>query len=301
MYTKYFFKLGDKNLLVDNLRQFLYSRFYLTTPANKVCSDVFDSSMISMITDYQSFNRLNQNSNVFANSYLSAGSILNTATYEQIGTEMNPFEIDSASRFDPDIKRLFYGVAGIDLCGSWDNIASVITKDKFIGWGHQNIAQNCFDYCKKQLQDVGKSMKTPWWGTKDKMNSDIYQLYLTEDVAGMKKGIQVKHFTKGVLYLKSALKSSIPVVAGVDDAPGSPNSDKVTDHFVVIVGMGSDDKGKYFLFYDNATSDKTSGTSDKNRLYCNCDQFQLKGTGDNSYARDSQYKSYTVTQIRETN
>ena len=75
----------------------------------------------------------------------------------------------------------------------------------------------------------------------------------------------------------------------------------MTDHFVVIVGMGSDDTGEYFQFYDNATSDKEEGTSKQNRLYCNSDDFMIKGTGDNSYARGSEDKSYTVAQIRESN
>ena len=51
MSSRYFFKNGDTDLVVDNLRQFLYARWYLTTiPKYKVCSTVFDSSMTAMIT-----------------------------------------------------------------------------------------------------------------------------------------------------------------------------------------------------------------------------------------------------------
>jgi hypothetical protein len=116
----------------------------------------------------------------------------------------------------------------------------------------------------------------------------------------MKKGYQARQFVDGVKYLKKALKDKIPVVAGVDDGEGSPNTDKVTDHFVVIVGMGTDAKGKYFRFYDNATGNEDNGTSDQNRLYPNCDDFVIKGTADNAYARGTPYKSYVVTQIRES-
>jgi hypothetical protein len=292
MPPKYFFKIGDNNYLVQTLREFLYSRFYLKTPANKVCSTVFDYSMQSMLTEYQKFHGLDRQNNVFV-----TGSLLDEATYEQIGTEMSDGEIAMASLHDVGVKKLLYG----DPCGDWDAIAPVISKDQFIGWGHKGIKENCFDYCKEQLRVVGRSMKSSWWGG-SKMSAHIYQLYLTENVAGMKKGAQPKQFINGVKYLKSALKGKIPVATGVEDGKGSPNADKVTDHFVVIVGMGTDDKGKYFSFYDNATSIKEEGTSNQNRLYVNCDDYMIKGTGDNSYVREStDYKSYIVTQIRESN
>jgi len=290
MASKYFFKIGDNNYLVETLRQFLYSRFYVNTPANQICSTIFDSSMQSMLGEYQKFHGLAQQNSLFI-----TGSILDEATYEQIGTELSDAEIAMAAVHDVEVKKLLYG----DPCKDWDTIAPVISKDQFIGWGHKGIKQNCFDYCKEQLRVVGQSMKSNWWGDK-KINANIYQLYLTKDVAGMKKGSQPRQFSNGVRYLKKALQGKTPVVAGVEDGAGSPNADKVTDHFVVIVGMGLDDQGKYFQFYDNATGDKDEGTSTKNRLYCNGDDFIIKGTGDNAYARGSEYKSYTVTQIRET-
>lgn len=296
MSSKYFFKIGEQNYVVNRLREFLYSRFYIKTPPNKVCSNTFDASMRDMLAEYQKFHGLNKQNNVF-----NAGSILDEATYEQIGKEMTAVEIDLAGLYDPFVKKLLYGVSWIDLCAVWEAVAPVIPKEKFIGWGHPGVTKNCFDYCRAQLKEVGKDMRSPWWGTKDKMNPNIYQLYLTDDVAGMSKGNQVRHFTDGILYLKQALKDKIPVVAGVEDGEGSPNADKVTDHFVVIVGMGADLKGKYFSFYDNATGSKDEGTSAENKLYIYCDDFILKGTANNSYARDTQYQSYIVTQIRETN
>jgi hypothetical protein len=291
MSSKYFFKIGDNNYLVQTLREFLYSRFYLKTPENEVCSTVFDYSMQSMLADYRKFNGLDRQINFFP-----TGSLLDEATYEQIGSEMSDAEIDLAALHDVAIKKLLYG----DPCTEWETIAPVISKDQFIGWGHAGIKENCFDYCKEQLRVAGRAMKSPWWGG-DTMNANIYQLYLTKNVAGMKKGYQPRQFINGVKYLKKALKDKTPVAAGVEDGAGSRNADKVTDHYVVIVGTGTDDKGKYFQFYDNATGDKDEGTSNNNRLYPNCDDFMIKGTGDNEYARTSQYKSYIVTQIRESN
>lgn len=91
---------------------------------------------------------------------------------------------------------------------------------------------------------------------------------------------------------------------GVDDGYKIYNTDKTTEHFVTIVGMGEDTMGKYFLFYDNALSNLhlNIGTSSHNRLYCDCKQFKLEGVGDlrNGYIQKSDKKKYTVTQIRET-
>ena len=88
-------------------------------------------------------------------------------------------------------------------------------------------------------------MKSPGWGTPSKLNPYIYQLFLTEDIAGMKKGYQQQQFTEGVLYLKKAIKSKTPVVVGIDAHEDlrynkktkkyevhHDNKDRVTDHYV---------------------------------------------------------------------
>ena len=92
-------------------------------------------------------------------------------------------------------------------------------------------------------------------------------------------------------------------MVGVDDQQGTTNTDKITDHFVVIVGMGIDSIGNYFLFDDNAVGANNIGTSDKNRLYCLCSASKLVGDidPDNGYAHHAgRYGKYTVTQIRES-
>ncbi len=91
-------------------------------------------------------------------------------------------------------------------------------------------------------------------------------------------------------------------MVGVDDGPELINDDMTTEHFVVIVGMGSDTSGNFFLFYDNAVANNAIGTSTKNKLYCKCNDFKLEGIGDtaNSYIQGSSKQKYTVTQIRET-
>ena len=102
--------------------------------------------------------------------------------------------------------------------------------------------------------------------------------------------------------LRDAIKNNIPIMVGVDDGAGAANTDKVTDHFVIIVGMGTDATGNYFLFHDNATGNKEVGASAENKLYCDCVNFWLKGSADirNTYAQNAGYDHYLVTQIRKS-
>uniref|UniRef100_UPI0039A759AD hypothetical protein n=1 Tax=Ornithobacterium rhinotracheale TaxID=28251 RepID=UPI0039A759AD len=209
--------------------------------------------------------------------------------------------------FDGGISNIFCGAIKIYkkkciYCDNWENVPRIMPKASFVGWGYNGVRKNCFDYAWKQIKDAGYDLKSTSWGNSKKMNDNIYQIYLSEDVADMKKGVQKDQFKKGIEYLKESIKKRIPVMVGVDDAPGSPNTDKVTDHFVVIVGMGSDDNGNYFLFDDNATSSIDVGTSDLNKIYCICDEYKLEGKADpkNAYFTNSDYKKYIITQIRET-
>jgi len=67
---------------------------------------------------------------------------------------------------------------------------------------------------------------------------------------------------------------------GVDNRVGTPsplNVDGSTDHFVVIVGMGTDENGKYFQFVDSATDNRSTGASYSNRLYYILQQVKLQG------------------------
>lgn len=184
------------------------------------------------------------------------------------------------------------------VCDNWRVILPIISPEDFIGWNNPTVKnKNCYDYCVKQLNNAGYKLKSPGWAIKQITSGSIYQTYLVAKVGKMEKGMQVQQFTDGVNYLKNALAGNIPVMVGVEHSSGSSSADKVTDHYVTIVGMGSDAKGKYFSFYDNATGDIKVGTSSENKIYCDCANYSLIGTGANSYAT-SGYGQYIVTQIR---
>jgi RHS repeat-associated protein len=177
----------------------------------------------------------------------------------------------------------------------WPTIGPVISKTDFVGWGYPGVTPNCFDYCRAQIRKVGFGLRSPgYWNPKKAgvINDGIYQVY-------SKKGPNVNQLNSGISYTITALQNNIPVVVGVDDQAGSPNADKITDHFVVIVGMGTDAVGNYFQFYDNASGNVSQGANDQNRLYFLSVQNIITGSSQTTYAQNSSY-NYIVTQIRES-
>lgn len=196
-------------------------------------------------------------------------------------------------------------LAHCELCKGWQNISRIMPVEYFVGWDTPGLPKNCFDYAWAQLKKAGYTMISPGWGSSNQINPNIYQIYATEAVGGINTEETAKdHAINGILYLKKAILDRVPVIVGVDDQDGSPNRDKVTDHFVVIVGMGTDEKGNYFLFDDNATKDRKIGPSDLNRLYCICVDNQAKIVGapdpNNGYYQQLERDNYRVTQIRES-
>lgn len=112
-------------------------------------------------------------------------------------------------------------------------------------------------------------------------------------------GVNTTALTDGLNYLRYALGNGIPVIVGINTQQGShnPNTDNTTDHFVVIVGMGTDAKGSYFRFYDNASGTAIFGTHADNKLYYDANTGIISGT----FATPSaQGLTYTITMIRKS-
>ena len=166
----------------------------------------------------------------------------------------------------------------------WTRINPVISKKMFVGWDLK--ISNCFTMAQKQM------------GKKGVMGGYIkYKIY------DEKEGANKKNTEKAVNYINQILEAGNPVMVGVDNKDGfeESNGDKSTDHWIVIVGRGNDNKGNYFLFYDNATPHGESGASDNNRLYYDADSGEIKGRADekrNSYA--AKRRDYIITQVMAT-
>ena len=171
---------------------------------------------------------------------------------------------------------------------TWPTIGNVIPVSDFIGWGTPGIDKNCMSYAKAQIAKKGykiSNYNTP---------GQTIQVYTESG------GANADAVKDAIGYLISALQRGIPVIVGIDDIDGSsnPQTDNTTDHFVVIVGMGTDSKGNYFSFYDNASGDPSQGTNPDNKLYFDSSTWLIKGKSQTYYG--SQVRDYIVTMIRKS-
>ena len=168
----------------------------------------------------------------------------------------------------------------------WPTIANVIPLNSFVGWGYPGVKRNCMDYAKAQIGKKGYQISN--YG----VNGQTIQIYREQT------GVNNSNLIAGLSYLKYALSNGIPVIVGVHDAPGHPgNADQSTDHFIVIVGMGSNSNGNYFSFYDNASGNSNIGASPNNKLYYDSSTGLISGTSDAPYANGL---TYVLTQIRKS-
>jgi muramidase (phage lysozyme) len=154
-------------------------------------------------------------------------------------------------------------------------------------WGN-STAQN--SACKKTCDDILINN-----GLKATSLSRLFQTAIENDTH-TKLNVDSEVAKKGVAYLDNELEKGNPVQVGVDHDLNykiNNNSDHSTDHFIVIVGRGCEDKKTYYSFYDVGTSFEKKGASDNNRLYLDTSNNSLKGK--------TVYNGnfYTVTQIRK--
>lgn len=187
---------------------------------------------------------------------------------------------------DTDFQNVLLQITSC-VCDDWEKIPSVIPVKNFVGWNYAYPGDpaKCYKLCVLQLKMSSYSPTGKQYQIATEKNKQIL--------------FNKQNFNDGIDYLKKAIKNKIPVLCGVDDKPGTPNKDTITDHFVIIVGMGSDSIGNYFLFFDNAVSDSSVGASSENKLYCFCSDSKLEGVGDtrNGYIQGTSRKKYTVSRI----
>lgn len=172
----------------------------------------------------------------------------------------------------------------------WSTISNVIPKTQFIGWNRTLYPTwECMQYATEQIRRMGYQ-KSDYLAT-----GQTFQIYTSQN------GVNQTKLSQGLSYLKYALSNNIPVIVGVDNHSGSsnPKTDNTTDHFIVIVGMGTDTNGKkYFSFYDNASGIPDKGAHQNNRLYYNSSTGLISGT-----SQATPYATgliYTITMIRKS-
>lgn len=150
---------------------------------------------------------------------------------------------------------------------------------------------SCLILAKEQLGKAGYTCSGYLPG------GQTFSIYTTQN------GVNLAETKKAISYVISSLSQKIPVLIGVDNRPGAPlaNKDNSTDHYVVIVGMGTDAVGKYFQFVDSATDNPSTGASYNNRLYYNSNTGKITGkTSIVGYRNLAGMHDYIVTQIRKS-
>ena len=98
-------------------------------------------------------------------------------------------------------------------------------------------------------------------------------------------------------YINSELEKGHPIVVGVDKEGEKKdlNYDHTTEHFIVITGRKTDEKGIYYRFFDVGTHSENKnlkGINPNNRLYLQED-YNLIGNIPQSH------KKYTLAQVRK--
>jgi hypothetical protein len=103
--------------------------------------------------------------------------------------------------------------------------------------------------------------------------------------------------------LNDHINANRPIIVGVEHTPNKHpgNSDKTTDHFIVITGRGYDAAREQY-YYNYAETGRTANngagaTSDSNRLYYD----SSVGTFDTDTGAAYGKKTYSLTQIRPNN
>lgn len=276
---------NHEEMFVNQFQTFqflLQNSQWLSSQTNQTRQEIFN---------YLLSNNLNEQSRVFvkevmnyliSNPAMSWKIVMNNRT----SFDTNQGEVDNYSQggYDTNTYESFNPQQQ-----SWPSITTVIPQNKFVGW-NTNLHPNwqCMEYSKEQLRVMGYQISS-YYAT-----GQTFQIYTAQN------GVNNTVLSHGLSYLKYALSNGIPVIVGVDDAPGHPgNRDSTTDHFIVLVGMGTDSNGKYFQFYDNASSEVSQGANSLNKLYYNSTTGIISGSSQTDYA-NRQPRPYTITMIRKS-
>jgi hypothetical protein len=168
----------------------------------------------------------------------------------------------------------------------WPVVRDVMGWQQFVKFDNSQ----CFGLAKQQINKLNFTVSG--WSSSSTLIFKSYNESGTTQV-------NLSETKKGITYVNQALQAGIPVLIGVDYAPGYPpgNQDHTTDHFVVIVGAGTDANGKFYRFYDNGTDQIGRGTNPDNKLYYNDSTGLISG---HTHVGKLSGFTYKVTQIRKS-
>jgi hypothetical protein len=142
----------------------------------------------------------------------------------------------------------------------------------------QRSSLHCFDYAHYQVWDAGFGVSGPGHVSP----TTLLVLLEFPDGPGVRTQIQTETMVEAVTYMKEMLQAGTPVLIGLrlrlfEERPNERRSTpyiEPTNHFVVAVGMGTDDEGPFISFYDYS-----HGFARRDRLYLRPD-LTMTNSGD---------------------
>ncbi|TAE48193.1 MAG: hypothetical protein EAY69_05560, partial [Cytophagales bacterium] len=178
-------------------------------------------------------------------------------------------------------------------------IESVIPVGKYVGYRDglkPNEEPDCHKSVIKQIQAIGLNAGYVGWGSTEMFQMIDYTTHPDKSIEnrGYAQGSSptIEQRQKALKIIDETLQKRLPVIAGVntfdynnktkkfdieDKSKNNKNIDFISDHYMVIVGKGKDEKGIYYNFFENAVGNQKLGTDKKlNRLYITKD-YTLEG------------------------
>jgi len=166
--------------------------------------------------------------------------------------------------------------------------------------------RNCKKAADTQLKDAGVAAVGPSQQITMHADNVLQKRY--------KKPNLKEEYVKGILAIKESLQNGEPIMVGLTEVTAAEpdggvltskfkNYNVKTQHFVVIVGMGTDANGNYFSYLDNAVSYHDPGEPGadgdnltENKFYYSPDKLSDDTNVPMSYADITEYR---VTEVRK--
>jgi len=163
-------------------------------------------------------------------------------------------------------------------------IKQVIKDETFTYQAETNL--NCFETCKKILKNAG---------IENSATEKIHMVCSINKVNGKTNyEFHPECLQKGIEVLDEFLEKGQPVIVGVDYRDDYDINEGVTDHYIVVVARGNDEKGVYYRYFEVFRSVEDGGISkDINKLH-----FNPKGYLEGPCTCNNQYEKYIVTIVR---
>lgn len=172
----------------------------------------------------------------------------------------------------------------------WKTIAPIISPKDWVYYGYQGVT-DCLALSRLQAGKLG------WTCNGYDAAGQTFKVWSNRTGTLVHDAVELR---KGINYMLTSLNNFVPVIIGIDDRTGSPNLDGLTDHYLTVVGAGTEPDGRHFFrYYENGVgpSHLMLATHKDLKLYYDATAGTLEGTSHTGYMKNATFK---VTQIRRS-